>query len=566
MEKIGKYKITNSLGKGAMGIVYKALDPDISREVAIKTIHFDLVSVGTDKEEMMKRFLREAQAAGKLTHPNIITIYDVGREKDLTYIVMQYIEGQSLQQIFSSRKKFSIPELVELFSQLCDALDYAHQHGIIHRDIKPANILMDKKRNPFIVDFGVARVETSTITQTGTTVGTPSYMSPEQVMGKKIDMRSDIFSLGVILYELLTGKKPFEAENITTVIYKIVNEVPPPLSKVKKSLPVAFEHIVGKALAKDPKERYQNCKELAADLQGLGRQLDKTIAISADKGELTGWKEAKKRKLGWILAFSFTLVVLLSAGGFWFFSQKAGDTSSSSNEAQEAKVEKPPLSSQPQAATPSPLEEKLKGISKSFEKEDFAETVRLAEEVLSEYTDNTVAQEYLDKAKAKMDEAFIAQTLVAGISNYNKGNYEQCLQAMGKVLKLDKENREARRYLYLADTAISEKDIQQIIEHQRKAEEEKDLLSLLKDIDSPTLSDQRKSDAMLLFNYYDEIRSIVSNISIKFKDMRHANVSFSHMLTAVYKKTGQKKVIFEGIKTWEMEKKGKAWKIVSNEL
>lgn len=565
MEKIGKYKITGLLGKGAMGIVYKALDPDITREVAIKTIHFDLVTEGTNREEMMKRFIREAQAAGKLTHPNIITIYDVGREKDLTYIVMQYIEGQSLAKMLASRKKFSTLEFVKLFCQLCDALDYAHRNGIIHRDIKPANILIDKKGKPFIVDFGVARVETSTITQTGTTIGTPSYMSPEQVRGQKIDKRSDIFSLGIILYELLTGKCPFKAESITTVIYKIVNEEPLPLTKVKKGLPVAFEHIVEKALAKDPKDRYQNCKQLAADLQGLGKGLDKTLVISADKGELVKWKEGKKRKIGLILVASFAVVVLLSAGGFWFFSQKTGNASSPSNETKEAKVEKPPLPSQPQATTSDPLEEKLKEIRESFEREDFVGTVRLAEKVLSEYADNTTAQEYIDKAKSKMDEAFIAQTLADGISNYNKGDYGQCVQVMGKILKLDKENKEARRYLYLADTAISRKEIQQIVERQRKAEEEKNILSLLNDIGSPALSDQRESDAMLLFNYYDEIRSVVTDVSVKFRDMRHADVSFSHMLTAVYKKTGQKKVIFETIKTWKMEKKGKAWKIMSNE-
>ena len=208
---------------------------------------------------------------------------------------------------------------------------------------------------------------------------------------------------------------------------------------------------------------------------------------------------------------------------------------------------------------------KLKGIRESFDREEFTETVRLAEEVLSGNPDNTAAKDFLDKAKTKMDEAFIARTLAAGISDYNKGNYEQCLQAMGKILKLDKENKEAGRYLYLADTAISRKKMQQIVERQRKAEEEKNVLSLLNDIGSPALSEQRESDAGLLFSYYDEIRSVVSNVSIKFKDMRRADVTFSHMLTAVYKKTGQKKVLFEGIKTWRMEKKGNTWKIMSNE-
>ena len=267
MKKIGKYEITSILGKGAMGIVYKALDPDINREVAIKTIRFDLISEVTEKEDLMKRFMREAQAAGKLEHPHIITVYDVAREEDLTYIVMQYIEGESLQAKIASHEEYSIGYIIGLMNNLCEALDYAHQNGVIHRDIKPANILIDREGKPFLVDFGVARVETSTLTQTGTTVGTPSYMSPEQVIGKAVDKRSDVFSLGVILYELITGRRPFEGDNITTVIYKIVNEDPSSPSELKKGLPVGFEHVILKALAKNPENRYTSCQEFAAEIK-----------------------------------------------------------------------------------------------------------------------------------------------------------------------------------------------------------------------------------------------------------------------------------------------------------
>ena len=177
MKTIGKYRILETLGKGGMGIVYKALDPDIDREVAIKTIHFDVVSEGTERDDMMARFIREARAAGKMSHPNIITVYDVGREGDLTYIVMQYVEGQSLQGLIASGKKFSSQEITRLMRPVGEALDYAHKNGIIHRDVKPANILIDGEGTPFIVDFGVARIETSSMTQTGTALGTPSGTS-----------------------------------------------------------------------------------------------------------------------------------------------------------------------------------------------------------------------------------------------------------------------------------------------------------------------------------------------------------------------------------------------------
>jgi serine/threonine-protein kinase len=222
-EKIGKYKILGMLGRGGMGIVYRGLDPDIEREVAIKTICFDTVTEGAEKEEMLSRVVREAKAAGRLDHPNIITIYDVIHEGDLTFIVMQYVDGHSLLSLIDSGSRFSPREVIDLLKPVADAIDYAHQNGIVHRDIKPGNILIDKRGKAFLADFGIARMEKSTMTGPGKTVGTLSYMSPEQVLGGAVDHRADIFALGVILYELLTGKMPFAGDNLSTIVYKIVN-------------------------------------------------------------------------------------------------------------------------------------------------------------------------------------------------------------------------------------------------------------------------------------------------------------------------------------------------------
>jgi len=278
MKTIGKYEIRGILGKGGMGIVYKALDPDIEREVAIKTIHFDALTEGTEKEELLTRVIREAKAAGRLNHPNIITIYDVIRDKNLTYIVMQYVDGPSLQALIDSGKTFSPQEIVDILKPVAEALDFAHQGGIIHRDIKPANILMDKSGQPFLADFGVARIETSTLTQAGTTVGTLSYMSPEQIKGETVDKRSDIFALGVILYELLAGKKPFGGDNMSTIVYRIVNEEPPRVTEVNKALHGGYESVVRRALAKNPEDRYQSCRQMIADLEDPSRMAEATLA------------------------------------------------------------------------------------------------------------------------------------------------------------------------------------------------------------------------------------------------------------------------------------------------
>lgn len=203
------------------------------------------------------------------------------------------------------------------------------------------------------------------------------------------------------------------------------------------------------------------------------------------------------------------------------------------------------------------IEDKLIRIEKSLEKGNFAEAIKLAEEVLSEDSENKKARKFLD-------EALIAQNLAEGVSSYNKGDYRQCKRMMERILKLEKENQEALRYWSLADRAISKKEILRILERQRKTEEEKDLLSLLSDIGSPAFSGQRKADAILLFNYYDEIKSVISNISVNFRDRNNADVSFSHILTAVYKKTGEKKVVFEGTKTWTFKKQEKTWKIIGS--
>ena len=562
MEKIGKYEIIDLLGKGAMGIVYKALDPDIDREVAIKTIRFDLISDDEEKDELMLRFMREARAAGKLVHPNIITIHDVGREKDMTYIVMQYVEGPSLQNWIASRKKFSPQDIVKLILRLCDALSFAHEKGIVHRDIKPSNILLDQDGKPHICDFGVAHVEMSTITQTGATIGTPSYMSPEQVMGKKIDKRSDIFSLGAILYQLLTGKRPFEGESITTVIYKIVNEEALPLTQLRKELPPEFERIMKKALAKNPDDRYGSCAELAADLDKITHFSDETLAMTGVQESAFALKtpEKKRNRLFFPLAAAGAVVVL-GVGGF-FLSQNWGEKTSSSDDPETVLLESAALDPRPMLPVLEVLGTDEEKLEKSFEKGDYSRTIRIAQSLLAQDRENESALDYLARAKEKMSESHIAAYISAGKGDYENGNYERCKINMERALIINSQNAEAKRYFALADQALSEDAIRQIMERQRKAEEEKDLLTLLSDIGPEALAAKKRAEAMQLFNNYDDINSRIDDLSMTFIDSDHADVSFSHLLVAVDKKTGNHKVIFEGKKTLTLERSGNIWKIL----
>ncbi len=268
-KKLGRYEILSELGKGAMGIVYKAVDPLIDRTVAIKTINLNLS--GDEITGFVERFNREAKSAGRLNHPNIVTIYDVGRADDTAFIAMEHLEGQELKEIIASKETLQPERIVEITAQVADALAFAHDHGVVHRDIKPANIMVLRNGVVKIMDFGIAMTSSGSQTQAGTILGSPKYMSPEQVSGQIVDGRSDIFSLGAVLYELLTGMSVFGGENstLTSIMYQVINEIPNSPTSVNPSIPVAFDYIVARAMAKKPEHRYQSAREMADDLRNF---------------------------------------------------------------------------------------------------------------------------------------------------------------------------------------------------------------------------------------------------------------------------------------------------------
>ncbi|MGH8016279.1 MAG: serine/threonine protein kinase, partial [Candidatus Zixiibacteriota bacterium] len=260
------YQVTGILGRGAMGQVYKGTDPAINRPLALKTIRLDFLSDPSELEELKERLHREAQAAGKLSHPNIVTIYDAGSEGDLQYIAMEYLEGRTLESMIKKKVKFNYRIIAQIIVQICAALDYAHQQGIVHRDVKPANIMILNDYRVKVMDFGIARVDSNSMTKTGIAMGTPNYISPEQLKGQNVDSRADLFSLGVVMYEMLLGKRPFKGENITSLIYSIINQEPDKPSNANPQIPLLFDHIVGRALKKKPNERYQRASEIVTDL------------------------------------------------------------------------------------------------------------------------------------------------------------------------------------------------------------------------------------------------------------------------------------------------------------
>ena len=279
LKALGRYTLECTLGKGAMGVVYEGHDPKLNRRVAIKTILKSNLDPDTARDYSM-RFSREAQAVARLNHPHIVQVYDFAEEGDIAYLVMEFIRGKELKNFFDANERFDIKEVVRIMCELLDALDFAHHAGIVHRDIKPANVMLDSQGRTKLTDFGVARIQDADRTHAehthaGTMVGTPAYMSPEQITGAAVDKRTDVFSAGIILYQFLTGDKPFTGGGAWTIAKKIIQENPPLPSSLNNAVTPYFDAVVNKALSKNPDTRYQSAEDFALALEraleGKGR-------------------------------------------------------------------------------------------------------------------------------------------------------------------------------------------------------------------------------------------------------------------------------------------------------
>jgi serine/threonine protein kinase len=273
--KLGRYEIVRELGKGAMGIVYLAKDPLIGRLVALKTIRPSAHADDEDTREFQQRFVREAQAAGILNHPSIVTVHDIGQDEPsgMSFIAMEYVEGANLKEVLAQGRPLSFEQAADICAQVAEGLDFAHAKGIVHRDVKPANIILLEGNRAKITDFGIAKITSgvANLTTTGQFLGTPNYMAPEQIKGTPVDGRSDIFSLGICLYECLTHRKPFGGDSLTSISYKIVHEPFPPLHEINPTIPEGFAEVVAHCLEKDPAKRFQRGKDMANALRAVMR-------------------------------------------------------------------------------------------------------------------------------------------------------------------------------------------------------------------------------------------------------------------------------------------------------
>ena len=445
--KLGRYHVLEEVGRGAMGVVYKAYDPVIEREVAIKAIELAFRTNNEETQVYLKRFYREAKAAGKLNHPNIVTIYDVDEDKETgtPYIVMEFLEGSSLQETTSSGIRLDLEDTKKIILQIADALDYAHRAEIVHRDIKSANILILDGLKVKIADFGIARMASSDLTQEGQFVGTPNYMSPEQIQGRPIDGRSDLFSLGVIFYMLLTGERPFYGDSITAISYKIIHSDPVPAKTLNPVVPEECNRILAHLLAKDPANRYQTGAQLIDDLKLLStHSADATSSVhdptqayeisqaSSHPHSRTGptgsfhappigpavaaSAQSKFGKIPPMYVMAAVAIVFLSAAGlFWRQTRNNKDDSTFSSAPISTPLKKQPEShSDPSTAQPAPV------------------------------ADNGRQEAINTKWNLAMN-------------YFQNGFYDKCIEELNGILKLDPNNADAKKYLQMSEEKKLEK-------------------------------------------------------------------------------------------------------------
>ena len=314
----GRYRVEKELGKGSMGVVYQAHDPQIDRLVALKVLRSDLVT----SEDFVQRFLKEARAIGRLSHPSIVTVYDVGRDHGTIYIAMEFLAGDPFHQVMKE-KEFSEKETVQLGIQVAEVLDYAHQAGIFHRDIKPSNIILSSHGQIRITDFGIAHIEDPSapqLTKAGEVLGTPAYMSPEQVSGQPIDGRSDLYSLGVILYEMSTGRRPFRGENLTALLMAVIQETPRDPIEINSAVSPELSQIIMKCLRKNPDERFQTGKALAKALEDLIREKEPPTVVPPAPKRVS-------KNLGLIMLIVFLLTGIAGGVSYHLIRKRATEAS-----------------------------------------------------------------------------------------------------------------------------------------------------------------------------------------------------------------------------------------------
>jgi serine/threonine-protein kinase len=507
--------------------------------------------------EAQKRFLREAKSAGNITHPNIVTIYDMGEDNGIFYIAMEYVDGPSLESILATRKKWTVEETIRLVVEIADGLESTHKKGIIHRDIKPGNILIDKEGQPHIVDFGIARIPTSNLTQTSAVMGTPYYMAPEQVAARKIDHRVDIFALGAIFYEMLTLEKPFSGENLTTVIYKIMNESPHPLREFQADVPPGLEPIIQKVLAKDPDARYQSCRDLINDLlryaDANGMVIGDRFRVRAPLSETQKMAKtmaskpatAPTKKPILLIAGAMAVVVLVALGTI-LLTRKNGPVNRPDGDQGAIAT----LAEKTDKTKPDPNADK--GTKPAEKPADKPKTVAVTPDKPKTGPETLKADEPPEVRDAEAAEAAL-----------KKGDLRGALDEAQRALRTDPGLDRAKAVITAVVVQMAPGEIGSVINEYVTSLKSNKLLAFYQSRCTPALYEKLSKNVEMMAKLYQDMDGVATRLTFDTASAKYPNFAvrarFGHTITAKPKGKKNRETIFEGTYIWSVEKVNRRW-------
>ncbi len=551
----GKYQIIEELGKGGMGWVYRAFDREIEEYVAIKIIRPEIA----DDNTIIKRFRNELKIARKISHKNVCRMFDLNKDGDIYYITMEYVQGEDLKSSLRRMGQLSIGKSIFIAKQVCEGLSEAHRLGVIHRDLKPQNIMIDWDGNARIMDFGIARsLETDGITNTGGVVGTAAYMSPEQVEGIVVDLRSDIYSLGIILYELVTGCVPFNGNTPMSVALKRILQAPAEPKKINTRIPEELSKIIMTCINKDIDKRYQSTKELLLDLSEIETQLPTTDKVIPKSKSYTPKKNTVNLKPKKILII--TAAVCMAAAAvilLWTIVSKP-------------EVQTKVIPSSPTAVPAEAVEKKQEPESKPIEKipvekkEDIVPPATIPQKPVKKSVQDSITTPRKKPAEKRQNiEQEISNNLKQAQAAFDKGDFQACIELSQKILRLDPDNADAAEYTKLAEKELDKAYIVSLIGQFNSAVNDKTLSEFYQKACSSEFYQKIKKDAELIINSFESLKSVMSDSSLEFIGTGHVQVSFPNITMGVLKQEERQQVLFEGIYTWEMKKSENTWKIIN---
>ena len=606
----GRYQIIEELGIGGRGRVYKAYDLDLEEKVALKLIKPEIAA----DENTIQRFRNELKIARKIAHKNVCRMFDLGKEGDNYYISMEYVSGEDLKSTVRRVGPLSTGKAIFIAKQVCLGLSEAHRQGIIHRDLKPQNIMINREGNVRVMDFGIARsMEAKGLTEDGLVMGTPEYMAPEQVEGRKADKRSDIYSMGVILYELMTGQVPFDGLTPMSVASKHLTKRPREPRELNSQVPIKLSEVIMRCMEKEKGRRYQTIEELLFRLTEIERGMPSTDTIKPERKPITS-KEItisfNLRKLFIPVSLVATMIMIGFLAWKLVLNPKTEKEFPSSAPSKEEALSaeqshlKDEDSISPASKNPDPDEPKKitatqeaqpipakkqeapvvkpirkekdqrkmdilakldKGIE-SFNHEQYEECIKQMEEVLRTDAGNESAQHYLEEAikknEIKITQEEISHRIHLAQAAYQNGNYQECLRQSKQVLSLDPKNLEAKKYSDLTNVKIIPGQIGNIIHLYIQSINENILNNFYQNRCSANLYQKLRKEVELITSQFDNFESQASDITLRFRENDRMEVRFANITTGMSKKDKSRQVIFEGTYFWELQKKEGRWKII----